>query len=583
MLLLATFSQAATLTVGPSGTYATIADAEAATADGDVLELEALTWYEDLRPAGRSLTYSSTGGVIAGATGDPCLDVTGGSVVVRGLTFDGCARAMRVEGATLTVDGVTVEDGSCDAGCALYADGATVDVTTSTFRGNVATSGGGAVYSAATTLSLDGVEISDNAAGESGGGIYATGDVTLTDVELSGNHAGDYGGGGYFSGAHAYGLVVSGGEIAGNTSGADGGGLYVNDYEPVEIDGAVFEDNVSSGYGGGLFVHGNYSLTTRIAGVYLVGNRAGSYGGGLWTQYGADLEVASAVVSENYAGVGAGGIGSTDSSVTLDGVLLVENDGGGPGGGLYVSGASSVEARNVTAACNTASRDGAGFHLSATTIRLDATVSANNVGGDGYWIGGSLTAYDTIAYSNGHLGWDGVGSPVGSNDNENFDPGFRGVVCDGSALGDDVAPVIGSRLVDRWASGTDVDGSVGDGGAYGGAYGDLDADRDGWGYWDGDCDEGDPAINPGETEVWYDGVDQDCDERDDDQDGDGYVYAADCDDTAADVSPAGVEVWYDGVDQDCDGNDDDQDGDGYALADDCDDTTAEVSPAVAEV
>ena len=37
-----------------------------------------------------------------------------------------------------------------------------------------------------------------------------------------------------------------------------------------------------------------------------------------------------------------------------------------------------------------------------------------------------------------------------------------------------------------------------------------------------DCDDGDRTISPGATEVWYDGIDQDCDEADDyDADGDG--------------------------------------------------------------
>ena len=52
----------------------------------------------------------------------------------------------------------------------------------------------------------------------------------------------------------------------------------------------------------------------------------------------------------------------------------------------------------------------------------------------------------------------------------------------------------------------------------------------------------------------------------------------DCDDANSEVYPGAEEIWYDGIDQDCDGNDDDQDGDGYALDDDCDDEDADAWP-----
>ena len=51
----------------------------------------------------------------------------------------------------------------------------------------------------------------------------------------------------------------------------------------------------------------------------------------------------------------------------------------------------------------------------------------------------------------------------------------------------------------------------------------FDYDQDGYTPDDGDCDDTDSAVNPGETETWYDGVDADCDGASDyDQDGDGY-------------------------------------------------------------
>ena len=97
-----------------------------------------------------------------------------------------------------------------------------------------------------------------------------------------------------------------------------------------------------------------------------------------------------------------------------------------------------------------------------------------------------------------------------------------------------------------------------------------------------DCNDSDDAINPGEIEIWYDGVDQNCDGNDDDQDADGFGHEDDCDDQDATVNPGMSEIWYDGVDQDCDGNDDDQDNDQFNLEEDCDDTNPEVNPAALE-
>ncbi|MFZ5477312.1 MAG: MopE-related protein [Myxococcota bacterium] len=87
----------------------------------------------------------------------------------------------------------------------------------------------------------------------------------------------------------------------------------------------------------------------------------------------------------------------------------------------------------------------------------------------------------------------------------------------------------------------------------------TDADGDGYSSEAAggeDCDDGNPAIHPGANEVWYDGIDQDCDDLSDyDQDGDGDdadgYGGADCDDLDADIGPSAPET-LDLEDDDCD-------------------------------
>ena len=96
-----------------------------------------------------------------------------------------------------------------------------------------------------------------------------------------------------------------------------------------------------------------------------------------------------------------------------------------------------------------------------------------------------------------------------------------------------------------------------------------DADGDGLTEADGDCDDSDLSIGPNEPEIWYDGIDQNCDGWSDyDSDLDGFdsdsVAGPDCDDGDTFINPNAIETWYDGLESNCDGiSDYDSDLDGY--------------------
>lgn len=214
---------------------------------------------------------------------------------------------------------------------------------------------------------------------------------------------------------------------------------------------------------------------------------------------------------------------------------------------------------------------------------------------------------ESSGYATSNLLWENAGGDwrgtdwTGTLNNFSGDPQFRDFTDDGDWSSDDFRLETGSPAVDAACADyppTDLlgvprpqDGDFdgvrrADIGAY--EYGLVDQDADGWYLDGGDCDDLNSTINPGATDVAYNGVDEDCDGEDlADVDGDGFDAdhqgGSDCDDTDAAIHPGAWDIPDNGVDEDCDGEDaHDADGDGWPEELDCDDSDAAVSPSAVE-
>lgn len=254
------------------------------------------------------------------------------------------AAALPVITATLTIDGDGHTISGDDTYAILVVEGADLTVEDVTLTEGSGINGGG-VYIQDGNLIVDNVDITENVARDHGGGIYAT-NGTLDvkgNSEVTHNTAGDSGGGIWVNNVNA---TIADSEISENeTSASGGGGIYYTSAtgdNSLEIQRSTFSGNTSKLDGGAIRISNG---TGRIVRSSFTENTADD-GGGI-KAYNASLNIENTTISTNTARVGAG-LSSLGVELTLTHVTLAYNTATENGGGLLINGSDgSLKIRNT--------------------------------------------------------------------------------------------------------------------------------------------------------------------------------------------------------------------------------------------
>ncbi|MEQ1503014.1 MAG: MopE-related protein [Myxococcota bacterium] len=381
--------------------YPTVADAVAAAADGDRIEV----------CAGVHVTHDV---VIRGA-----LTIASASGTAADTTLDGggLGTVFGIDGGELVLEDLTVTGGSTTgAGGGIDASrgfGGAITARRSVFEGNSAAGDGGAI---------------------------SGGDITLEDCTLRDNAAGLFGGAINHQGAPprlADTLTITRSTLTGNT--AYGGGALWSEADVVLTDSAI-TGNHSDGFGGGMELESPLAGTASLVGTTVDGNDA-STGGGIYT-YRTRLELdAASAVTGNTAVRDGGGVSISDTAL-VGGTITGNTAGEGGGGVSFVSGfGGDVLVEGVEISGNTAV-DGGGVHVEVYggAFELRASTVTDNVatghGGGVYGWSAELALVDADVRRNSALDGGGV----------YHDQYSTAVTITGGAVAENVADTVGGGV-----------------------------------------------------------------------------------------------------------------------------------------
>lgn len=373
----------------------------------------------------------------------------------------------------------------CPSGCMYSSIQAAINAASS---GGIITIGDGTYYEninfngkAITVRSENGADATIIDGGNSGSVVTFNSGETASSI-LDGftlqNGSASWGGGVYSYNASP---TVTNCNMQDNTA-SYGGGIACRGTSSMDISNCKISGNSANYYGGGIFYYYSYSGTT-ITNSTISGNRANYYGGGMFT-WRTSPTINSCTISGNLASsyYGGGMFAYSNSFPTATNSILWANKQGASYNQIYLMSGSSV---NITFSDIQGGWAGTG-NISSNPLFADPqdASSAPTTAGD-YHLQVGSPSIDTGT---------STGAPPADIDGDTRPQGT------GYDMGSD--EVISTTC-------TDVDG-------------------DGYCMEVDDCDDADPAVNPGATET-CDGIDNNCN---------GIVDEG-CSPSSADVCPSG--------------------------------------------
>lgn len=224
---------------------------------------------------------------------------------------------------TATINSCNIRDNRASQGAGIFNNtGSIVSITDSTISGNISNFNGGGIFNQGTTTINKSI-ISGNSLSftSSGGGIFNTnGTVNITESTFSGNLASQ--GGGIFNNI-ACTVNITDSTFTGNASFSGAAIQNASSTSIANITRSTFSSNAASSSGGAFNISGG---TVNITNSTLSGNSAGTFGGGaiIATGLSSTVNITNSTITKNSALANGGGIRNLGAVIRLSNTIVAD-------------------------------------------------------------------------------------------------------------------------------------------------------------------------------------------------------------------------------------------------------------------